>query len=317
METIRIMSSYIRLNINRLRYSPKLFVTSLIFSFTLTCLYAQQDTASTAPKKHWKFDGVFAFTLNESTFSNWVAGGNNQVNTITILRPSLIFDNNLWSWQMDLDIRHGLQKIESGKPRKSEDVLRFQSKLGRRISKNWKFSGLYTLNTQGRPSYEGDILKSTFMSPGYTNSSLGFDYVPSENLSIYITPFNLRSTYVLNDSLNAKGEFGVEPGSKYLLKFGPSFLISYKDEIFKNILVDTKLGYFQDLFDKELGDPVFNWDAIIAMKVNKVIATTFTFALFYDKNSTVDITDETGNVIGKEAKLQFKQSFGFGLNLRW
>jgi hypothetical protein len=278
---------------------------------------SQIDTAAVEKKKLWKFEGTIAFTLNESTFSNWVAGGNNQINTTTILRPVVIFDNNKWSWETDLDLRHGLQKIESDNVKKSEDVLRVQSKVGRRISKNWKFSGMYMLNTQARPSYDGNVLQSTFMSPCYTNLSLGFDYNPVKSLSIYITPSNIRSTYVLNDTLNARGEFGVEPGSDYLFRFGPSFLIAYKDEVFKNILVDTRLGYFQNLFDKEIGDPVVNWDAIISMKVNKFIATTFTFALFYDKESKVDVKDENGVVTGKVAKIQFKQSFGFGLNMKW
>jgi hypothetical protein len=290
---------------------------ALISCLTLLSASSQIDTVSVEKKKLWKFDGTFAFNLNESTFSNWVSGGNNQVTTTTILRPVLIYDNNKWSWETDLDIRHGLQKIESNKVMKSEDVLRLQSKVGRRISKKWKFSGMYILNTQARPSYDGDVLKSSFMSPGYTNLSVGFDYNPVKSLSIYITPSNFRSTYVLNDTLNARGEFGVEPGSSYVMRFGPSFLISYKDEVFKNILVDTKLGYFQNLFDKKLGDPVVNWDAIISLKVNKFIATTFTFAFFYDKESKVDVKDENGVVTGQTAKIQFKQSFGFGLNLKW
>jgi len=289
----------------------------LMISSIFKNLSAQPDSTITGSGKYWKFDGLYTFTLNESTFSNWVAGGNNQVSTNTILRPVLIYDDNKWSWETELDIRHGLQKIKSDKAKKSEDVLRMQSKIGRRISLNWKFSGMYTINTQARPSYEGEVLKSTFMSPGYTNFSLGFDYTPFKSLNIFISPANIRSTYVLNDSLNAKGEFGITPGKDFMMKFGPSFLISYKDEIFKNILVDTKLGYFQDFFDGEIGDPVVNWDAIISMKVNKFIATTFTFAFFYDKNSKVDIIDENGIVIGKEAKLQFKQSFGFGLNFKW
>ena len=293
--------------------------SSLIFIFLIinvNHLFSQADTTSSVIHKLWKFDGTFAFTLNESTFTNWVAGGDNQISSTTMLKPHLTFDNKKWSWETNLDIRHGLQKIASGKPKKSDDVLRFETKVGKRISKNWKFSSLYTINTQARPSYDGEKLVSAFMAPCYTNLSLGFDYNPTKSLSIYMTPANVRSTYVLNDTISARGDFGVTPGKKALVKFGPSIYVSYKDEVLKNILLDTKAGYFQNILDG-LGDPVVNWDAVITMKVNKYIATSFTFALFYDKNSTVDVKDADGVVTGKVAKIQFKQTFGFGLNLMW
>jgi hypothetical protein len=283
---------------------------------TAAGLSAQTDSTSTVITKPWKFTGTFAFNLNESTFTNWVAGGDNQITTATILRPNLIFDNKKWSWETLLDVRHGLQKIGSDRTKKSEDLIRLESKLGRHISKNWKFSGYYSFYTQARPSYDGDKLVSTFMAPSYTNINLGFDFNPAKSLSIFMTPANIRTTYVLNDTISARGDFGVEPGKTVLVKFGPSFLISYKDEILKNVNVDTKFGFFQDILDG-LGDPVINWDAIFSMKVNKYMATTFTFALFYDKNSTVDIKDANGVITGKEAKIQFKQTFGFGLNLMW
>jgi hypothetical protein len=227
---------------SRIRFRP--YLTFVVLIINVNHLFSQADTTASAIKKHWKFEGTFAFNLNESTFTNWVAGGDNQISSTTIIKPHLTFDNNKWSWETSLDIRHGLQKIESNKAKKSDDVLRFDSKLGKRFSKNWKFSGLYTINTQVRPSYDGDKLVSAFMAPCYTNLSLGFDYSPDKSLSIYMTPSNIRSTYVLNDTISARGDFGVTPGSKVLVKFGPSIYISYKDEVFKNIMVDTKLGYF-------------------------------------------------------------------------
>jgi hypothetical protein len=292
---------------------------SLIFIFLIVSvnhLFSQADTTSLVIQKHWKFDGTFAFTLNESTFTNWVAGGDNQISTTAYLKPHITFDNKKWSWETTLDIRHGMQKLESGKPKKSDDVLRFETKVGKRISKNWKFSSLYTINTQARPSYDGEKLVSAFMAPCYTNLSLGFDYNPTKSLSIYLTPANIRSTYVLNDTISARGDFGVTPGKKALFKFGPSIFVSYKDEVLKNILVDTRAGYFQNVLDG-FGDPVVNWDAVITMKVNKYVATSFTFALFYDKNSKVDVKDANGVVTGNVAKIQFKQTFGFGLSLIW
>jgi hypothetical protein len=62
---------------------------------------------------------------------------------------------------------------------------------------------------------------------------------------------------------------------------------------------------------------VINWDALFNMKVNKFISASFSFTLFYDEDSKTDVKDINGNVIGKDAKIQFKQSLGVGFNFVW
>jgi hypothetical protein len=66
-----------------------------------------------------------------------------------------------------------------------------------------------------------------------------------------------------------------------------------------------------------LGNPVVNWDGIITMKINKYLATTFTFNLFYDPDSKANVYDESGQITGQAAKIQFKQTLGFGFNIKW
>lgn len=274
------------------------------------------DTANAVPKSFWKIIGAYSFNISESTFTNWSAGGTNQLGLLTFLKPVLIYDDKRWSWETTLDLRYGVQKMADGTSKKTEDVLRMESKLGKRISKNWKLSGLYTLNTQFAPSKSGNEINSAFFAPAYTNLSIGFDYNPNPKLSIYMTPGNVRSTYVFNDSLSAKGSFGVSPGKNLSFNFGPSFLISHKADLFKNFLIDNKLGVFMNLIDG-IGNPVVNWDGIITMKINKYLATTFTYNLFYDPDSKVNMYDDNGQITGQAAKIQFKQTLGFGFNIQW
>lgn len=277
---------------------------------------ANTDTAKVERKSKWKIIGTYSINISESTFTNWSAGGTNQLGLLTLLKPVLIYDNKRWSWETTFDLRYGVQKMADGTSKKTEDALRMESKLGKRMSKNWKLSGLYTLNTQFAPSKSSNEINSAFFAPAYTNMSIGFDYNPDPKLSIYMTPGNVRSTYVLNDSLSAKGSYGVSPGKKILFNFGPSFLISYKADLFKNFLIDNKLGVFMNLIDG-IGNPVVNWDGIITMKINKYLATTFTYNLFYDPDSKVDEYNDTGQIIGQVAKIQFKQTLGFGFNINW
>ena len=278
--------------------------------------FAQTDTIKTQEINNWRIDGTFLFHIHEATFTNWASGGDNQLASKVILKPVFNYDNGKWSWENTFDFRYGQQRNAGEGLKKNEHEIAFISKVGKRFSEKWKFSGMYTFNSQFAPFWDGTVLKSDFMSPAYTNLSLGFDYVPNTKLSIYVTPLNMRNTWVFNDSISARGDYNMEPGNYLRFRFGPSFLLTYKGDIAKNIKLDTKLGYFQDLIDG-IGDPVVNWDALFNMKVNKFISASFNFTLFYDEDSKTDIKDESGNVIGQEAKVQFKQSLGVGLSYTW
>ena len=296
-----------------------LIYTCLIFSIlNITGIksFAQADSTKTSENKNWKFDGTYLFHVHESTFANWASGGENQFASKMVLKPVIIFDDGKWSWENTFDLRYGQQRNAGNKVKKNEDEMIFASKLGKRFSEKWKFSSMYTFNSQFTPYWDNDRILSAFMAPAYTNLSIGFDYVPGKNYSIYMTPLNMRNTWVFNDSLSARGEYMVKPGSNVRFRFGPSFLAKYKGEIAKNIVLDTKLGFFQDVVDG-LGDPVINWDALLNMKVNKFISASFSFTLFYDEDSKTDVKDSEGKVIGKEAKIQFKQSLGVGFNFVW
>ncbi len=278
--------------------------------------FAQADSTQVNSNKNWKLDGTFLFHVHESTFTNWASGGDNQLASKVIIKPNFTYDNGKWSWENTFDLRYGQQRNAQEAVKKNEDEMIFTSKVGKWFSEKWKFSSMYTFNSQFTPYNENGRIQSAFMAPAYTNVSIGFDYDPDKNYTIYMTPLNMRNTWVFNDSLSARGEYMVKPGSNLRFRFGPSFLITYKGEISKNIILDTKLGYFQDIVDG-LGDPVVNWDALLNMKVNKFISASFSFTLFYDEDSKTDIKDKDGNVIGKDAKIQFKQSLGIGFNFVW
>jgi hypothetical protein len=310
-----ISNRFLSLSLRQLAIS----VILLLKTFTILPAMEAIDSTTVPEAKFWTLDGSYIFNFTQSSFTNWVPGGENQIGFSTILKPKLVFDNGKWSWVFSMDMRYGLQKNAETKARKSDDVLQAESKFGRQIGKKWKFSGLYTYSTQFSPSYDlsqGKRLLSTILAPAYANLSLGFDYNPVKTLSIYMTPLSLRTTYVLNDSLANVGEFGVTPGDKVLRRVGPAVLLTYKDEVLKNIIMDTRLGVFQDTFRGNHA-PVVNWDMILTLKVNKLISTTLTCSLFFDEDSKIEEKDDDGNISGKVAKIQFKQTLGVGFSITW
>ena len=264
----------------------------------------------------WDVGGTFALNFSESSFSNWNAGGTNSIGLNGIFKPHANIDDTLWTWNNAFDLRFGQVKTQGDKIRKSDDLLLFNSKLGRKISAHWEFSGLFTIRTQFAPSYRksDNKLLSTFMAPGYINLGLGFNYKPKEVLSIYLSPLTSRTTYVLNDTLSQAGDFGVTKGNKVKRQLGFSTLMSYKQEIIKDVGINTDLVLFSNYLNKPQ-NIVVNWDFVLTLKASKFLTTTFSCALIYDDNVTFEEKDESGNVIKKVPKIQFKQVLGIGISL--
>ena len=141
------------------------------------------------------------------------------------------------------------------------------------------------------------------------------EYKPNDKFSIFLSPLTSRTTFVLDDYLSNKGAFGVTPGEKSFSQLGPSTEVKFKDEVATNVVIDTRAGaLYQYSKDAKF---VFNWDFILGLKVNKYLTTTFTTGLIYDQNVLFDETDDTGNVIGSETKVQFKQVLAIGVTFAY
>ena len=64
------------------------------------------------------------------------------------------------------------------------------------------------------------LYSSNFLAPAYILLSPGIDYKPTKNLSIFMSPITVRWVIVNDDTLSAKGLYGVEPGQKSRTEFG-------------------------------------------------------------------------------------------------
>jgi len=292
------------------------FVLFILFLPTIRAVAQDEEIQENDTVRLWDMGGTFALNFSESSFSNWNAGGTNSFGLNGILKPYANIDDTLWTCTNSLDLRFGQVKTQGEKIRKSDDLLLLTSKLGRKFSAHWEFSGLFTLRTQFAPSYRksDNKLLSNFMAPGYINLGLGFNYKPNNALSIYLSPLTSRTTYVLDDSLSQEAAFGVTKGEKAKRQLGFSTLMTYKQEVIKNMMIDTNLSLFSDYLN-EPQNMVVNWDFVFTLKANKFLSTTFSCALIYDDDVTFEEKDESGNVIKKVPKVQFKQVLGIGVSL--
>ena len=283
-------------------------------------LVAQEATASPdAPEADtlWKFSGVSSLNLSQLALSNWAAGGENSVSGNALLKLSADYDNGTTSWDNDLTLGFGLTKQGDELARKSDDQINLASKFGYKASKKWRYSALLGFTTQFAEGYEnpGDENRtkiSNFMAPGYLNLSLGMDFKPGKNLSLFISPVTGKVTFVLDTMLSNKGAFGVDPGQAVRGEFGAYIKFAYKREILKNVLLDTKIDLFSNYLDHPEHVDV-NWDLLLTFKVNEYISATLMTQLIYDYDIKFDPDPSDDVEEYTDDRVQFKELFGLGL----
>ncbi len=288
-----------------------LFITLSLFTFSFFTK-AQSDTI-----KYWNNEINSSLNINQVSLTNWSAGGENSFSGTSYFKGVFNYKKNKVVWDNLIDLGFGLSKLGDGNLYKSEDKLNLASKVGIESGKKyWFYAGMLDFRTTMAAGYNDPANRSgkisTFMAPGFLNVSLGMDYKPNDNFSIYLSPLSTKMTFVLDDSLSTAGSFGVDPGSKFRSEYGAKVeVMAKKDNLFENVSVATRLGLFSNLLDNPQNIDV-NWDFSMIFKINDWLAATFEMNLLYDDD--IKYTEPDGSKRG--ARVQLKQMFGIGLNYK-
>ena len=124
-------------------------------------------------------------------------------------------------------------------------------------------------------------LLSDFLAPGYLLISLGLDFKPVKGLSIFVSPITSRWTFVTNDSLSAKGSYGVTPGKKVKNEIGAFASITYLNDFNKTISYTGRLDLFSNYgHDPQNVDVLMN--NMFAAKLSKLLTASLSLNLIYD-----------------------------------
>lgn len=282
-----------------------------LISFISVSVLAQNTEKDTT---YWTIGGTSSFTFNQVSLTNWSAGGENSLAGTALFNSHFNYKKAKVNWDNLIDLGYGLTKQGGDNPFKSEDKIYVVSKYGYSAGKKWFYSALLDFKTQFDYGFsdtpENTNKVSEFMSPGYLNLSLGMDYKPNDNFSLYISPVTSKMTIVLDDSLSLAGAYGVDEGKNLRSEYGASVkLTAKKDNVVKNVNVSTRLDLFSNLTEKPQNVDV-NWEVVFNLKVNDFLSAIASFNLIYDDD--IDYIDSDG--VNKGPQTQFKQLFGFGLS---
>lgn len=270
-----------------------------------------KDPKDTIQKK-WKLGGLFSLNINEGSLSNWSAGGDKfSFSLNAYLNVYAFYKKNKSSWDNNLDLAYGVVNTTSLGSRKASDRVDFLTKYGYALSPKWNVSALFNLRTQFAKGYAysktasgldtSSVISRSF-APAYLILSLGFDYKPDANLSIFISPLTERWVIVTDNLITPL--FGIEPGKKSKNELGAFASVNYLKKLGSSFTYKTKLDLFSN-YKKEPQNIDIFWSNVVTAKITKYINFTFTLDMIYD--------DDTHNVNpAKGPAPQWLQLMGIG-----
>ena len=323
-------------------------------SFLLLCItslvIAQEAEQKTSP---WSCTGVVGLNASATGLVNWAAGGNNNVNGVAFGKVRLLYNENNLSWETNLNLEYGISYIDQKNDafQKSSDVIDFSTKFGWQFHKAWYLTAAAGFKSQfafGR-AYDGteaaDPIISKFLSPSYTDISVGIDWKPNSIFSLYLSPVagKITTAYV-GDAMEAANpglrqqmqekyatwSYAKDSDKKVYANAKAELGLNFKGGInytYKDLKIITTLGLFTPYaWDKtevkdangdfigyrdnnrRFGNFDVDWDAAISYQFLKCLNVTLSTSLKYYNG--VKIADKDG-VLAE--RVQFKGILGLGV----
>lgn len=319
----------------------KAYIYILAF-LLLTGNVSAQD--SLAVDTAWKTGGVFTLNFNQTSLTNWAAGGENSIAANSLLNVFAKYKKNRTAWDNSLDLAYGLLKAGEKDVRKSEDKIDLLTKYGYDATgkSKWYYTALFNFKSQFTSGYEyptdtTKILVSEFAAPAYFLFALGMDYKPKDHFSLFVSPITVKATMVNNQDLADAGAFGVEgaefdtagvklkDGENLKTELGAYVNAKFQKDVLTNVNLLTKLDLFMNYEDPAHID--VNWEVLLAMKINKYLSASINTQLIYDHDITIQEYDVVNgfkvpkvNPDGTPVagpRVQFKEVIGVGLSVKF
>ena len=268
----------------------------LLILFVSTVSIAQETTVDTT--KHWIRKGVFTFLANQSSFSNWQAGGQNNFAGNVGFNYDFNYKNGDWNWDNKWIVSYGLTKIKGADTQKTDDRIELNSLLGKKASGEWFYSAFFNFKTQmdtGLDPATQTVKISHFFSPAFFQFGPGMLWKKSDNLKVNIAPATSKLIVVHDHFTEFGSSFGVEQGDTSRYELGAAINGYYKFNIMENVSVENTLNLYSNYLE-EAQNVDIDYQLNIVMKINKYLSTNFAFQALYDDNAFKGF--QTKQVIG-------------------
>lgn len=259
-------------------------------------------TKSTDTVMGWKKAGVFTVLATQSSFDNWLAGGQNNFSGNVSVNYDFNYKSENWTWDNKFIAAYGITKIQDADTQKTDDRIEFNSLAGRKASGNWYYSAFFNFKTQMDTGLDPETRTtriSHFFSPAYFQFGPGMLWKKSDNLKVNIAPATSKLIVVhghFTEGLPSTASvFGVEGGKTTRYEFGAALNGYYKFKIMENVSVENILNLYSNYLE-DAKNVDLDYQLNIVMKINKYLSTNFAFQTIYDDNAFQGF--QTRQVIG-------------------
>lgn len=294
-----------------------LMIMSLIFP-----LFGQTnvDTTKSEKNKYWKFTGLVSLNFSETMQWNWAAGGNNNGNGILAANVKLVYKKDKIAWETTFDSDYGWMWAPSTnfKWRKSHDKIVFSSKFGWEFHKSWYLTVMANFKSHYSKGYEytldaNKVEQETYaynwLSPSYSDLSIGVDWKPNEIFTVYLSPVAGRIITAADSLLRKK--YGVELDKSIKTELGATFKAGVNFARIKNFKVISVLTLFTP-YNKHFGKIDVDWDLAVSYQFLKVLNVTLGTSLKYYDAVSIMWTDKD-EVVHNSPRVQFREIIGLGI----
>lgn len=262
-------------------------------------LIQSQEKKDSIPKK-WTIGGKLTFLFNQSSFSNWTAGGSNSIAGNIGVNYDFNYKKKNWNWDNKIISSYGLSYVDEQGIRKTDDRFEYNSLLGLKAQRYWFFSFFSNFKTQYTKGYdykqEPKVEVSNFFAPAYWSFGPGMLWKKSDNERINIAPATARFTFVTDEF---SGKYGVDEGKTSDLGLGFNLSAYFKYVIMEDVTMENILAVYSDYLNKPQNIDI-DYQLNFFVKVNKWLSMNLGFHAIIDDNAS--------------NKIQFKEVFGLGIN---
>ncbi len=278
----------------------KKYLILSVFILSTSVAFAQDEDAAPAPAdtiSPWTAKGNASLLFNQSTFDNWVAGGENNISGNVGINYDVNYKKDDWSWDNKFIASYGIVKTKtSAFAKKTDDRLEINSVLGKQVkgSERWYYSAFLNFRTQFTKGYiyerdenDAEVRReyTNFFSPAYLLVGPGVMYKRDENLRVNLSPATSKFTFVDKAfTLPDEAYFGVEEGESMRYELGFNASAYYKLDVIANVTFENILN----LYSNYLEDPQnvdIDYQLNIVMRINRYLTTNLSFQTIYDDNA--------------------------------
>lgn len=291
------------------------------------------DTTAPEPEltnwqKYWKFTGIVSFNLTETMQWNWAAGGNNNGCGILAANLKLAYKKDAISWETTFDSDYGWMWTPSTafKWRKCNDKIIFNTKFGWEFHKTWYLTVMAGFRSHYHDGYEYKIgddkieVKNyayNWLSPSYSDLSVGIDWKPNDIFTVYLSPIAGRITTVIDNDDTLKtlhAKYGVPEDVNFKAELGATFKAGVNYSPVKGLKIISTLTLFTPYVSAKgkFGNVDVDWDFAISYQFWKVLSVSLQTSLKYYDGVNIEWIDKK-NVVHNSPRVQFREIIGLGI----